>query len=181
MCITLKEEMGVSRIMEREEHLLKILWGKLTEIPNLHILAPQHKGRLSVISFYIDDLHYNMGVKLLNDKFGIQARGGCSCAGTYGHYLLNIDQDQSRLITELIDQGNYSEKPGWMRVSLHPTMTDDEVKYIGESIQSLAENFPTWMDEYHFDPACLELVPKASNPDTDIREGIEIALMRHFH
>jgi len=181
MCITLKEEMGVSQIMEREEHLLNILWERVTKIPNFHILASQHKERLSVISFYIDELHYNMGVKLLNDKFGIQSRGGCSCAGTYGHYLLNIDQDQSRLITDLIDQGNYSEKPGWMRVSLHPTMTDDEVIYIAESIQELAKNFKQWMDEYHFDPACLELVPKASNPDQSVKDEIEIALTRHFH
>ncbi len=80
-----------------------------------------------MVSFYIDDLHFNLGVKLLNDKFGIQTRGGCSCAGTYGHYLLNIDPGRSHHITDLIDKGDYSEKPGWIRVSLHPTMTDEEV------------------------------------------------------
>jgi selenocysteine lyase/cysteine desulfurase len=178
LCINLKEEMSVNRIQEREHHLLDLIWEKLSSIPNLHILAPQHRDRLPVISFYIDDLHYNLGVKLLNDKFGIQSRGGCSCAGTYGHYLLNINQGKSRLISDLIDQGDYSEKPGWMRISLHPTMTDDEVIFIAESIQSLAENYQDWREDYHFDPACLELEPKGINTDQLIREHMESVLIR---
>ncbi|TFG48282.1 MAG: aminotransferase class V-fold PLP-dependent enzyme, partial [Anaerolineales bacterium] len=159
MCITLKEEMGVKRIMEREHHLLDLLWEIIFPITNLHILAPERRDRLAVVSFYIDDLHFNLGVKLLNDKFGIQSRGGCSCAGTYGHYLLNIDPGKSRLITDLIDRGDYSEKPGWIRISLHPTMTDEEVIFIGNSIKSMADKFPLWREEYDFDPACLELTP----------------------
>ncbi len=180
LCITLKDEMGISKIQEREHELLNMLWDRVSQIPNLHILAPQHKNRLPIISFYIDDLHYNLGVKLLNDKFGIQSRGGCSCAGTYGHYLLNIGQDQSRLITDLIDQGDYSEKPGWMRISLHPTMTDGEILFIAESLQSLAEEHPIWREEYDFDPACLDLVPKSSNPDQEIRKRLKSALTRPF-
>ncbi|MCJ7717164.1 MAG: aminotransferase class V-fold PLP-dependent enzyme [Anaerolineales bacterium] len=180
MCITLKNEMGVSKILAREEHLLELLWKKMIDIPNLHILASQHKDRLSVISFYIDDLHYNLGVKLLNDKFGIQVRGGCSCAGTYGHYLLNIDQSQSQQITDKINQGDLSEKPGWIRISLHPTMTDDEVKYIGESIKELAENFLLWRDEYNFDPACLDLEPKDFNPDLELKQKIDRTLTGNF-
>ncbi len=180
LCITLKDEMGVSRIQEREQEMLQMLWDGISQIPNLHILAPQHTKRLPVISFYIDDLHFNLGVKLLNDKFGIQCRGGCSCAGTYGHYLLNIGQDRSRLITDLINQGDYSEKPGWMRISLHPTMTDQEVLFIAESLKSLAEEHQIWRDEYNFDPACLELVPKSFNPDVEVRKTLESALTRPF-
>jgi selenocysteine lyase/cysteine desulfurase len=180
MCFSLKSEMGVDKIQAREHKLLDMLWRIIEPLPNLHILAPQHRDRLAVISFYIDDLHYNLGVRLLNDKFGIQCRGGCSCAGTYGHYLLNIDQNHSKQITDLIDKGDYSEKPGWIRVSLHPTMTDEEVLYIGESIKSLAENFLEWRDEYHFDPACLELQPKSSNPDQEVRENILQAITEKF-
>jgi len=180
MCITLKNEMEVPRIREREEELLDLIWEKICSLPNLHILAPEHRDRLPVISFYIDDLHYNLGVRLLNDKFGIQCRGGCSCAGTYGHFLLNIDQSRSRRITDLIDQGDYSEKPGWMRISLHPTMTDEEVNYIAESIQSLAKNHMDWREEYDFDPACLELVPKGVNTDEQIRASMQSALTRSF-
>jgi selenocysteine lyase/cysteine desulfurase len=180
MCITLKEEMGVDRILAREHHLVDLLWDLIAPLPNLHILAQQHRDRLAVISFYIDDLHFNLGVRLLNDKFGIQSRGGCSCAGTYGHYLLHIDPGRSREIVQLIDRGDYSEKPGWIRISLHPTMTDREVRYVGESIQELAQNHQAWREEYNFDPACLELVPKKSNPDLAIRESILSALTRGF-
>ena len=180
MCITLKNEMGIPNILAREHHLLELLWEKIVGIPNLNILAPQHRDRLPVISFYINDLHYNLGVKLLNDKFGIQCRGGCSCAGTYGHYLLNIDQSQSKRITALIDQGDLSGKPGWIRVSLHPTMTDEEVKYIGQSIKELAENHQKWRDEYLFDPACLDLEPKDFNPDLEIKEKITRAITKNF-
>ena len=133
-----------------------------------------------MISFYIDDLHFNLGVKLLNDKFGIQTRGGCSCAGTYGHYLLNIDPGRSKHITDMIDQGDYSEKPGWMRVSLHPTMTDEEVKYIGQSIVELADKHQEWKEEYTFDPACLELIPKGDNPEEKTREAITQAITKNF-
>ena len=180
MCISLKEEMGVDRILAREHHILKILWEIISPLPNTHILAQQHSERLAIVSFYIDDLHFNLGVRLLNDKFGIQARGGCSCAGTYGHYLLHIDPGRSEEIVKLINRGDYSEKPGWIRVSLHPTMTDNEVEYIGNSICELAQNHQAWRDEYDFDPACLELVPKKSNPDQSVRESIYSALTRDF-
>ena len=175
-----KNEMGVPNILAREHHLLELFWEKIAGIPNLHILAPQHRDRLPVISFYIDDLHYNLGVKLLNDKFGIQCRGGCSCAGTYGHYLLNIDQDQSRQITDLIDQGDLTGKPGWIRVSLHPTMTDKEVEFIGEGIKELAENHQKWRDEYLFDPSCADLEPREFNPDLEIKEKITRTLTDNF-
>jgi selenocysteine lyase/cysteine desulfurase len=180
MCITLKEEMDVEKILEREHHLLNILWDLISPLPNLHILAQQHKDRLAVVSFYIDDLHFNLGVKLLNDKFGIQTRGGCSCAGTYGHYLLNIGPGRSKHITDLISRGDYSEKPGWMRLSLHPTMTDQEVIFLGQSIVDLAQKHQEWREEYNFDPACLELVPKGINPDLLIRESITQAITRSF-
>lgn len=180
MCISLKEEMGVDQMLAREHHLLDILWEIIAPLPNLHILARRHRDRLAVVSFYIDDLHFNLGVRLLNDKFGIQTRGGCSCAGTYGHYLLHIDPGRSREIVTMIDKGDYSKKPGWIRVSLHPTMTDQEVRYIGESIRELAQKHLEWRGEYNFDPACLELIPKKSDPDQSIRESMDSALTRRF-
>lgn len=148
MCILLKEEMNVQLMLLREEELMQILWNGLSQIPNLHILASQHKHRLGIISFYIDDLHYNAGVKLLNDRFGIQARGGCSCAGTYGHYLLNVSPEISHKITDRINTGDYSTKPGWIRISIHPCMTNQEAHYLVKSIQELAANFKEWEKDY---------------------------------
>jgi selenocysteine lyase/cysteine desulfurase len=117
-------------------------------VPNLHILAKEHIHRLGVISFYIDGLHYNVGVKMLNDKFGIQTRGGCSCAGTYGHYLLNVDTITSKEISAKIMGGDCSTRPGWIRMSLHPTMTDADLKEVLDGILSLATHFTEWMDDY---------------------------------
>jgi len=90
---------------------------------------------------------------LLNDKFGIQTRGGCSCAGTYGHILLNVDHDTSQQITQQIDEGDYCEKPGWIRASFHPTTTNEEAKFVVESINTLTANIHEWSKEYRFNPA----------------------------
>ncbi|MEY4029227.1 MAG: hypothetical protein RJA90_412, partial [Bacteroidota bacterium] len=107
----LKEQMGVDKILAREEELLSIIMPRLESIKGLHILAGQHTHRLGVISFYIENLHYNLGVRLLNDRFGIQTRGGCSCAGTYGHYLLHVENEYSKNITDKINKGDLTGKP----------------------------------------------------------------------
>ena len=180
MCIRLKEEMGPEKMIEKEHQLLNILWDKLDAIPNLHILAPQHRNRLAIVSFYIDELHHTPGVRLLNDMFGIQCRGGCSCAGTYGHYLLNVDQQQSKQITDLIDKGDYSSKPGWIRVSLHPTMTEEEVTFIGESIAKLAANHHEWVKGYSFNASCNHLTMLDGSMDPEIKEMMNDALTRPF-
>src|SRR5690606_1396931 len=110
LAIKLKDQMGVSQMLEREHELLSYIFAELKQAENLHILAPQHQDRLGVVSFYIEDLHYNLGVKLLNDKFGIQTRGGCSCAGTYGHYLLHVDYETSHELTNEISLGELTRK-----------------------------------------------------------------------
>jgi selenocysteine lyase/cysteine desulfurase len=150
LCIKLKESMGVENILKREHEILEIIWNKLSDIKNIHILASNIKERLGVISFYIDDLHYNLGVKILNDRFGIQTRGGCSCAGTYGHFLLHVDKNHSHNITCMISEGDYSDKPGWIRASIHPTMTNAEINYLCDCIIALSENFAEWSEDYDF-------------------------------
>jgi selenocysteine lyase/cysteine desulfurase len=148
LCVKLKEEMGVENIMRREEEMLALVWSQLSNIPNLHILAKEHTHRLGVVSFYIDNLHYNVGVKMLNDKFGIQTRGGCSCAGTYGHYLLNVGSEYSGMITDKIRHGDCSSKPGWIRMSIHPTMTTEELTKLLNGIVALAKNHNDWIKDY---------------------------------
>lgn len=160
MCIRLKEEMGVGKILQREEELLKITFSRLSEVTNITILQGDVRKRLAVVSFIITDAHYNLIVRLLNDKFGIQARGGCSCAGTYGHQLLNVDRARSREIWNAIHSGDMSSKPGWIRVSLHPTMTDNEVEFIMNAIDSTASNFREWMTDYDYDVASNEYTIK---------------------
>lgn len=151
LCIQLKDEMGVDKMLQREHEILHKIWSKLDNIPNLRVLADQHKNRLGVISFYIDDCHFNLAVKLLNDRFGIQMRGGCSCAGTYGHYLLEVSHEKSKMLTDEISKGFLGNKPGWIRMSIHPTMTNAEIDYILESLEQLAKNHQTWADDYIYD------------------------------
>ena len=161
LAIKLKEQMGVDNMLEREHEILDNVFKSLGSIPNINILAPQHQDRLGVISFYIDDLHYNLGVKLLNDRFGIQTRGGCSCAGTYGHYLLHVDQETSHELTDEISLGDLARKPGWIRMSIHPTTTCDEIDYVCNSILELAKNHKEWSDDYDYDRYTNEFIHKS--------------------
>ena len=122
----------------------------LESLSGVKILAPEQKDRLSIFSFYFEDYHFNLVVKLLNDRFGIQTRGGCSCAGTYGHFLLNVDQQKSKEIETQILEGCSIEKPGWIRLSVHPTITDKEVAFICESLQELSKNIEVWSLDYEY-------------------------------
>ncbi len=148
LCIGLKDQMGVENIEKREKELVKIAFEEMPKIPGIHILADDIRDRLGVISFYMDDIHFNMAVKLLNDKFGVQVRGGCACAGTYGHFLLDVSYDKSHQITELINHGDLSQKPGWIRLSLHPTMTNDELYYVIDAIRQVQKNHQEWSKDY---------------------------------
>jgi selenocysteine lyase/cysteine desulfurase len=156
LCIRLKEAMGVERILAREHELLDLVWDRLTAIPGLHVLAGAHRDRLGIISFYIDDLHYNLAVRLLNDRYGIQVRGGCSCAGTYGHYLLHVSREHSKSITDRINHGDKTEKPGWVRLSFHPTTTNEEAELIVDAIAAVAAHHRAWAADYTYDPSTNE-------------------------
>ena len=160
LAVNLKEQMGVENILKREHEIVDYVFNELSAVPNINILAGQHQDRLGVVSFYIDGLHFNLGVKLLNDKFGIQTRGGCSCAGTYGHYLLHVDQETSNSLTKKITLGDLIQKPGWIRMSIHPTTTNDEIRFVCESIKALAENHLDWAEDYQYNKTTNEFLHK---------------------
>jgi selenocysteine lyase/cysteine desulfurase len=148
LCIRLKEQMGIEQMKKREEELVRIVFEEMPKIPELHILAGNTQDRLGIISFYLEKIHFNLVVKLLNDRFGIQVRGGCACAGTYGHFLLDVSHDQSRHITDLINFGDLSQKPGWIRLSLHPTMTGEELIFVLDAIRQVQANQEEWSKDY---------------------------------
>jgi selenocysteine lyase/cysteine desulfurase len=150
LCVGLKEQMGVDKILRREKELIERAFAGLRSIDGLSILADDERSRIGVFSFYIKGVHHNLIVKLLNDRFGIQVRGGCSCAGTYGHFLLNVDFDTSHRITEKINRGDLSEKPGWVRMSVHPTMTNNELDIIIDAILQVAQHADTWITDYEY-------------------------------
>jgi selenocysteine lyase/cysteine desulfurase len=162
LAIKLKEQMGVDNILNREHEIIDYIFGSLKDIENITILAGQHQNRLGVISFYIDDLHFNLGVKLLNDRFGIQTRGGCSCAGTYGHFLLHVDVETSHELTNEISLGELTRKPGWIRMSIHPTTTTKETVFVCESLKKLAKNHKEWAMDYQYIGATNEFTHKSA-------------------
>ncbi|WP_456376838.1 aminotransferase class V-fold PLP-dependent enzyme [Lutibacter sp.] len=164
LSIQLKEEMGIENILKREHEINTIVFEKLSKIPNLKILAEQHTDRLGIFSFFITDAHFNLIVKLLNDRFGVQTRGGCSCAGTYGHFLLHVDQQTSKNIEEQVSEGCLIERPGWIRMSIHPTITNKEVLYVCDSIKQVAENVNEWEKDYRYDAAKNEFIHKTAKP-----------------
>ncbi len=150
LTLKLKESMGVENIRLREETLLGIIFNRLDTCKDIVVLAGHNRHRLGVISFYSPKVHYNLIVRILNDRFGIQSRGGCSCAGTYGHILFNINKPSSCRIEAMITNGDLTEKPGWVRISIHPTTTDKEAAYIADSIISIVEHSEEWSKKYAF-------------------------------
>ncbi len=159
--IKLKDKMGVENMLAREEELLEIAFPMLDKIPGIEILANNVRKRLGVISFYHEKIHFNLIVKLLNDRFGIQVRGGCACAGTYGHFLLEVTYEKSQKITNKISHGDLSEKPGWVRWSLHPTMKDEDVRYFGEALSQIVSNYKEWGKEYIYQSKKNEFAHKS--------------------
>jgi len=163
LAIEIKEKMGVENIMQREEELVGLAMKGLKEVPGIKILAENARHRLGIISFYHPGIHFNLIVKLLSDRYGIQVRGGCACAGTYGHFLLEVSYDRSHQITEKINHGDLSEKPGWVRISLHPVMKDEEVLYFITALKEIVANSSEWKKDYIYDPKKNEFVHRSNS------------------
>lgn len=173
MAMRLKDQMGVVNIRQREEELMDLLWRQLDAIPGLDILANEHRERLGIISFNIRGLHHNLTVKLLNDHFGIQVRGGCSCAGTYGHLLLDLCRETSRRFSEKVDAGDVSERPGWVRLSIHPTMTEEDILYLAQAIHQVERFHQGWVTDYHFDEKSGQINHWTDTSDAHRLAGID--------
>ncbi len=156
----LKNQMGIENIENREKELIPRAFKGLKTIQGVKILADNVINRIGALSFYIENVHFNLVVKLLSDRYGIQVRGGCACAGTYGHYLLDVSYDYSREITDLINHGDLSRKPGWIRWSIHPTTLDSEIDYFVFAVEEVAKNHKKWGMEYEYNKYTNEFVHK---------------------
>jgi selenocysteine lyase/cysteine desulfurase len=156
LAVRLKEAMGVERMREREEAIVPYAMDALEAIPGLHLLARGQRRRQAILSFHVEGVHYNLMVRLLSDRFGVQARGGCSCAGTYGHYLLNVDPTMSRAITDRIDFGDLSAKPGWVRLSFHPTTTTADIDHCVRAVAEVVAHAAEWAKDYVYSPRTNE-------------------------
>ncbi len=164
LCFQLKDQMGIENIHRREKELLKLAFEGLDKITGLHIMADNIRDRLGIVSFFVEGIHYNLLVKLLNDKYGIQTRGGCACAGTYGHLLLEVTFEKSKEITEKINRGDLSEKPGWVRWSIHPTTKNEEVKLMLDALNDIIQNIDEYSKDYIYENHTNTYFHKKENP-----------------
>ncbi|MEI2786624.1 MAG: aminotransferase class V-fold PLP-dependent enzyme [Candidatus Nanopelagicales bacterium] len=123
--------------------------------PAIEILGNVHADRLSITSFVIRGqggyLHHNFVVSVLNDLFGIQSRGGCSCAGPYGHRLLGIDLATSHEFEREITGGCEGIKPGWVRVSFNFFISEAVFAYLLSAVDLIARNGQRLLPLYRFD------------------------------
>ncbi|MBI5463956.1 MAG: aminotransferase class V-fold PLP-dependent enzyme [Ignavibacteriales bacterium] len=163
LAVQLKNQMSVDAMMKREAEIVPYVLRELRSIPGVHVLANNVDYRLAKFSFHAEDIHYNLMVRLLNDRFGVQARGGCSCAGTYGHFLLHVDPSRSQSITDKIDQGDLSDKPGWTRLSFHPTTTDEEIDHCLTAVREIVQNRKHWASDYVYSPKTNEYKHRAND------------------
>ena len=154
----LKEAVGVPTIRAAEERLLARAVAGWREEPSIEILGNLSADRLSIVSFVVRTpsgryLHHNFVVALLNDLFGIQSRGGCSCAGPYGHRLLGIDLDRSHEFEREIAGGCEGIKPGWVRVNFNYFLADAVADYVVEAVRLVARDGWRLLPDYRFDVA----------------------------
>jgi selenocysteine lyase/cysteine desulfurase len=153
----LKEAVGVETIQAHEEELLQRAVEAWVAEPTIQILGNLEAQRLSIVSFVIKApdgayLHHNFVVALLNDLFGIQTRGGCSCAGPYGHRLLDIDLDRSHQFEAQIAGGCEGIKPGWVRVNFNYFVDEEVASYVVEAVRLVAREGWRLLGDYTFDP-----------------------------
>lgn len=154
----LQRSVGPEHIAAREAELVDRAITAWSKVPEIQILGNTELERLSILSFVVKTapdrfLHHNLVVALLNDLFGIQARGGCSCAGPYGHRLLGIGAERSRQFEEAISAGHTGLKPGWVRINLNYFISDQEADFIIEAIALVAQFGVRLLDDYGFDVA----------------------------
>jgi selenocysteine lyase/cysteine desulfurase len=155
LVFALKEAVGTDLIQAREERLWRRALRRWADNPRLEILGNADAARLSIVSFRVRNgtryLHHNFIVAALNDLFGIQARGGCSCAGPYGHRLLAIDDEHSHALRDEIGHGCDGIKPGWARVNFNYFITDTVCDFIIDAVDELATWGHRLLPDYRFD------------------------------
>jgi selenocysteine lyase/cysteine desulfurase len=154
----LKQAVGTEIIRSTEEVFLRRAADSWSANPSIEILGNLTAKRLSIVSFVVRRpgghyLHHNFVVALLNDLFGIQSRGGCSCAGPYGHRLLGIDLERSHQFEREITRGCEGIKPGWVRVNFNYFISEPVFHYIVQAVHFVANQGYRFLPDYRFEPA----------------------------
>ena len=153
----LKQAVGTPTIRAHEEDYLRRAVAAWSAHPNIQVLGNVEAERLSIVSFTVRRpggryLHHNLVVAILNDLFGIQSRGGCSCAGPYGHRLLGIDIERSHEFEREITRGCEGIKPGWVRVNFNYFISEQVFRYIVAAVAMVADHGWRLLPQYRFEP-----------------------------
>lgn len=144
LAFKLKERVGTDQIRTLEHDFIRRAIDSWSANPNVDVLGNPDLERLSIVSFVVRSggkvLHHNFVVALLNDLYGIQARGGCSCAGPYGHRLLGIDLDTSQRFEDVIAEGCEVIKPGWVRLNFNYFISEEEFSYLVDAVHMIGND-----------------------------------------
>ncbi len=173
LAMLVKRAVGVGYIKKRDEELGARALEVWRKTPRLWLLGAENCGRLPIFSFLVGDgsggyIHHQLITRMLSDVYGIQARGGCACAGPYGHRLLDVDREYSEMLRDSIRAGEEMKKPGWTRLNFSYLMDDKTADFIVHSVAHLAENASEYAAQYQGNAKtgqfchCSELSPHSS-------------------
>ncbi len=155
MVFQLKDAVGAETIERREEGMIRQAIGRWSKKPAIQILGDLDAPRTAILSFLIlwqgKPLHFGFIDAVISDLFGVQVRGGCSCAGPYGHELLNIDRDHSRAIARAVDSGYSVLKPGWVRLNFNYFIGEETFNYVLRAVELIAEHGWRLLGKYKYD------------------------------
>ncbi|KQZ91843.1 aminotransferase class V-fold PLP-dependent enzyme [Agrobacterium tumefaciens] len=166
LAFVVKDAIGAAAMQARNQELAGRAFTAWKDIPQLELLGLPDAERLPIFSFRIKDgkggyVHQQLVTRMLSDRFGIQARGGCACAGPYVHRLLSIDEEQSEAIRQSILSGNEIRKPGFIRLNFSVLLTDEKAQFILDAVARIAADAPSFVDDYDVDPSRAIFHPKS--------------------
>lgn len=167
LAFIVKDAIGAVGMASRNRLLASQAFAAWKNVANIEILGLHEPERLPIFSFRIANgrgghVHQQLVTRMLSDRFGIQARGGCACAGPYVHRLLSIDEEQSEAMRQAILSGEEIRKPGFVRLNFSVLLPDDRVKFILSSVAQLAADATRFEGDYDFNPARAIFFPRSA-------------------
>lgn len=170
LAFIVKDAIGLDAMVARNLELAHQAFHAWKDLPQLEILGLSEPERLPIFSFRVKNgkggyVHQQLITRMLSDRFGIQARGGCACAGPYVHRLLLIDDAQSEEIRQAILAGDEIKKPGFVRLNFSVLLADEKVQFILDSVAQIASDATTFEAEYDVDPARAIFFPRAAHQE----------------
>ncbi len=157
LVFSIRSQLAMEEIKSTELALAQRVISRLKQHPGIEIVGDSENPRLPILSLRFwhrsKQLHYGFIVALLNDLFGIQARGGCSCAGPYAHHLLGINKQQSLQLLGAMQAGDTVLRPGWVRINFTYFMNESVIDYILTALEMLADEAINLLPQYHYNQA----------------------------